>query len=164
MLIGIAAPLGDLLNPEGRRGEQLPGRLHPLADENVDKGLTRVFFDAGAQMVGADVQHSAEGDQGEVRLHIVLIQNLQGPLAQQAPSLHRRGQITDKLGPAFGPVPLAQHLHGLPVRLMEGRQGSGRTAHPDPAAAAQHPLGHLGDLVGQNMEILVKSRRVAQQH
>lgn len=41
-----------------------------------------VFFHAGREVVGADGQHPTEGYQGQIRVHIVLIQFLQRPHAQ----------------------------------------------------------------------------------
>ena len=52
------------------------------ADKDIDKGLAGVFFHAGREVVGADGQHPAEGYQGQIRVHIVLIQFLQRPHAQ----------------------------------------------------------------------------------
>ena len=115
-------------------------------------------------MIGAYIQHPAEGHQRQVGLHIMLVQRLQRPLAQQLPALDGGGQVADKLGAPLRPVPLAQGLHGLPVGAVQAGQGPHRPADADAAAFAQYPIRHLGDLVGQDMEILVKVRRVAQQH
>ena len=60
MLVGVAAASGDLLNLQVGSQQQGLGSLHAAAHQNVDEGLPLRFFDTGAQMVGADVQHGGE--------------------------------------------------------------------------------------------------------
>ena len=89
-------------------------------------------------MVGADVQHPAQRYQREVRIHIVLVQSIQCPLAQQIAPFDGRSQVADKLSAGFRFIPLAQSLHSFPVSVMQCGEGVGGTAHADAAALAQN--------------------------
>ena len=66
-------------------------------------------------MVGADVEHAADGDKGEPGVHVVLVYCLKGAAAQQAPAPGGRGEVAYKLRAALRAVALAQGLHSLAV-------------------------------------------------
>ena len=62
-----------------------------LADEDVHKRLPGVLLDAGAQVVGAHVQHPAQGHQGQAQVHGKHDGQVQGDEEHRAHHLHQLG-------------------------------------------------------------------------
>ena len=94
----------------------------------------------------------------------MLVQGVQRPLAQQAAAFGSGDKVTNELGAALGRVALAQDFHGFPVGIVQAGQRPGRAADADAAVFAQDAGGHLGNFVGQNVQVLVKIGGIAQQY
>ncbi len=164
MLVGVAAAARHLLDAQIGRLQHMAGGLHALADQDVDEGLPGVFLDAGAQVVGAHVQHGAERHKREVGFPIMLVDGLQRAGAQGLTAAHRGHQVADKAHAALGGVGLAQRLHRFAVGAVQARKVRRHVADADAALAAEHARGHLDDLIGQDVQVFLKIGPVAQQH
>ena len=70
--------LSHLIGPLGGMLQQIPGLLHPLPGQGLDKGLARVGFEHGTEIAGTHGQMAADGIQVHIGIHIVLIDIFQG--------------------------------------------------------------------------------------
>ena len=162
MLVAVTAAAGNLLNLEGRIFQQFLCRSHAAADEDIDKSFSCILFHASAQVVGADIQHGAEGNQGKVLVHVMLLDELQGALAQGGGAFPP-GALAQAHAPARFHRPV-ERIQRLAVCGIEFQKLKRHAANPHAALLIQRALGDLTDFIGQNMEIFLKIGGIAQQH
>ena len=111
-------------------------------------------------MVGADIQHSREGRQRQILVHVMLPDDFQRTLTQAAglAGICREADAALALGGG------AQGFDGLLVGVIQAGKLGSFAAYAHIGRAAQGAVRQLANLVGKNMQIFLKVRRVAQQH
>lgn len=87
MLVAVTAFLRNFLYFHGSTHQQFLRRLYPLPAQKVDKGFPRFFLYKSAQVIRADADLIADGNEGNIAVPIFRFNDLQRLLAKNPAAL-----------------------------------------------------------------------------